>query len=373
MKEFRTLKASELRSETDADGKQYLVGYAARYNVLSRDLGWFESIYERIKPGAFTRAIRELQDVYHLVNHDPSQILGRTLAGTTELTEDDRGLKFRTLINASDPAAVAFAARVARGDIDQCSFGFQAREVQWTEEKDGKDATTIRELLDVDLFDVSTVTYPAYPQTSTSVASMSMRSLLRVDGDKIPAALRTRIEAQPSYRLVKEKRDPEDQEMEYCSCQCASCLDGDCEDCINEDCVDMNCRCGMRSRPPKAADGRKMKRVDGELLTSDCFLVVGDENNSKTWKLAVKLSTKEKTITHIRNALVRFNDLHVAAQDTWLKLIALTKEFGIDVGDDQNKHIRTRLTDKQVAELTFNAELETARALAEALALQSSL
>ena len=80
-RETRSLKAPEFRADSEG-GKHYLRGYAARYDVLSEDLGY--GLRERILPGAFKRAIKEGQDVRHLVNHDPSLILGRTSAGTPE-------------------------------------------------------------------------------------------------------------------------------------------------------------------------------------------------------------------------------------------------------------------------------------------------
>src|ERR1051325_8657221 len=132
LREFRSFKIRELRAET-VDGKRYLTGYAANYNVLSEDLGW--GLRERIMPGAFTRALREKQDVRHLKNHDPNLVLGRTKAGTTELGEDSKGLNFRTLMPNTSYATDLFES-VGRGDIDECSFGFVAVRTAWIEEPD---------------------------------------------------------------------------------------------------------------------------------------------------------------------------------------------------------------------------------------------
>src|ERR1035438_10507743 len=186
LRERRSFAMRELRAERAADGKVYLTGRAAPYNVLTRLWG---SVWERVMPGAFSRALKEKQDVRHLVNHDPTQVLGRTKAGTTELSEDSKGLNFRTLINAEDPMAVSLVSKVERGDIDECSFGFIAVRQTWISEPDPentKDQREIRELQDVDLMDVSTVTYPQYTGTSATVE----RSLFP---DGVPAEVRAHL------------------------------------------------------------------------------------------------------------------------------------------------------------------------------------
>src|SRR6185437_15993750 len=92
--------AADLRAESQGD-EMSLVGYAALFNSESKNLGAFR---ERIKPGAFTRSLNEGADVKALVNHDPSQLLGRTKNGTLKLEQDDRGLKFRVVLNPQSQA-----------------------------------------------------------------------------------------------------------------------------------------------------------------------------------------------------------------------------------------------------------------------------
>lgn len=279
LREFRSIKARELRAEKGEDGKQYLTGYAATFNTLSSDLGWFR---ERIMPGAFGRALREQQDVRHLKNHDPNLVLGRTKSGTLELSEDTKGLQFRTLMPDTTYANDLMAS-VARGDIDECSFGFSAIRTVWIDEPDPDDPTgkamrCIRELHDLDLFDISTVTYPAYPNTSAAME----RSLFP---DGMPAE--------------------------------------------------------VRSHMPSARGKAKTKRVDGEDLTADAFLIVGDKNDTSTWKLPVKFSTEAKTASHLRNALARFGQLKGVSQEekdvAWKKLVSLCKKHDIEVSDEEQK------------------------------------
>lgn len=166
-REIRTygIKDLELRSVGD---KNTLVGHAAMFNSFSRDLGGFREV---ITPGAFKRAITENQDVRALWNHDANHVLGRTTAGTLRLSEDDKGLAIEIdLPNTS--AANDLRESIGRGDVDQMSFAFITRSDEWTDQVlDGK-RTIVRELRDVDLFDVSPVTYPAYEATDIALRGL---------------------------------------------------------------------------------------------------------------------------------------------------------------------------------------------------------
>jgi len=156
--ELRCLTSSELRTA----GTGRLVGYAAVFNQLSEPLQGFR---EKIRNGAFARAIAGRADVRALLNHDPNLVLGRTDAGTLSLQEDRHGLKYTVDLPDNTLGRDLFVS-VSRGDITQSSFGFVAKQDQWTK---GPDGGQIRELIDVDLFDVSPVTFPAYPQTSVGL------------------------------------------------------------------------------------------------------------------------------------------------------------------------------------------------------------
>lgn len=159
--ERRTVPVSDLRAEGSGKSRR-IVGHAALFNSLSLDLGGFR---ERIDPGAFEGA--ERADVRALFNHDPNHVLGRTKAGTLKLKEDERGLL--TEIHPPDTQlARDLATSIARGDVDQMSFGFRTLEDAW-EKRDGEN---IRILKKVELFDVSPVTFPAYPETHVSARAL---------------------------------------------------------------------------------------------------------------------------------------------------------------------------------------------------------
>jgi hypothetical protein len=143
--------------------KPHIQGHAAVFNQWSEDLGGFR---EKIRPGAFKKTLKEA-DVRALFNHDANYVLGRNKSGTLTLSEDDTGLAIDI-----DPPDTTWAndlkVSMQRGDVNQMSFGFQTVKDEWNNE----DKTNIeRELVEVKLFDVSVVTYPAYPQTNAQVRS----------------------------------------------------------------------------------------------------------------------------------------------------------------------------------------------------------
>lgn len=130
----------------------------------------FDSVYEiapgmseSIAPGAFARTLSG--DIRALTNHDTTLVLGRTKAHTLELREDSRGLWGSIKINRNDADAMNLYERVKRGDVDQCSFGFNIRSEDTDIREDGSVHWTLR---DVDLFEVSACTFPAYEETSIS-------------------------------------------------------------------------------------------------------------------------------------------------------------------------------------------------------------
>lgn len=158
--EKRCLMAAEIRAE--GDGKK-LVGYAAVFDA-PYDSGW---MVEYVRKGAFSRALSENQDVRALFDHDSSVVLGRRSAKTLTLAEDDKGLRFE--IDLPDTqAARDLRILVERGDITGMSFGFRVIKEQWDE----SGPKPVRTLLDVDLLEVSVVTFPAYADTSVGVRSL---------------------------------------------------------------------------------------------------------------------------------------------------------------------------------------------------------
>lgn len=164
--ERRAWPVERLEVRAEGDGPPVIVGYAAVFNELSLDLGGFR---ERVALGAFTQSLAD-NDVRALWEHNPQYVLGRNRAGTLSLEEDERGLA----IEATPPAtrwAADLLASMNRGDVTGMSFGFYVRQDEWIEE----DGVLVRVLRDVDLFDVSVVTFPAYVQTSAEARATADR------------------------------------------------------------------------------------------------------------------------------------------------------------------------------------------------------
>lgn len=142
-----------------------LSGYPAKFNKLSRDLGGFR---ENILPGAFRSTLAGQADVRALMNHNPDLILGRTTSGTLRLVEDQTGLAMNCDLPDTQTAR-DLATSIDRGDINQGSFRFRVNTDNWRQ----MGGETIRDLSDVELMDVSVVTFPAYEDTVASVRSIS--------------------------------------------------------------------------------------------------------------------------------------------------------------------------------------------------------
>jgi len=161
--ERRNFSVTELRAITDEKGLRRIAGYAAVFNSLSEDLGGFR---EKIDPGAFKKTIGT-DDVRALWNHNDDYVLGRNRSGTLSLSEDAHGLKIDIL-----PPDVQWArdlmVSIERGDVDKMSFGFRTISDRW----EMKDSEEIRTLEEVKLYDVSPVTFPAYPDTTVALRSL---------------------------------------------------------------------------------------------------------------------------------------------------------------------------------------------------------
>jgi HK97 family phage prohead protease len=165
--EVRCIPADEIELREDGDGIPKIMGYAARFNKWSEDLGGFR---EKIAPGAFDNALKT-SDVRALKNHDPNLILGRTSSGTLSLVCNRKGLSF-TIDTPNTSTGNDTVEEIRRKDITGCSFAFTTAEDDWRYNKDGSVERTIIEVRD--LFDVGPVTYPAYPDTSVAARTLEL-------------------------------------------------------------------------------------------------------------------------------------------------------------------------------------------------------
>ena len=170
-RDMRQLRSVCTQFETrEDDGAPHISGYFA---VFGSDYEIAPGMSESVAPGAFSKTLGG--DVRALTNHDTTLVLGRNTAGTLELKEDSHGLWGDIRINPNDSDAMNTYERVKRGDVDQCSFGFNivAEETEFRD--DGSVHWTIRE---VELFEVSVCTFPAYKETNVSARSAQRDQLM---------------------------------------------------------------------------------------------------------------------------------------------------------------------------------------------------
>lgn len=172
--ERRVFSVEELRvvrSTEDPDKMPTIEGYAAVFNKLSENLGGF---VEKIAPGAFTKALKT-SDARALFNHDVNYVLGRESSKTLKLKEDERGLHMRVYPPDTQTIRDMVIAPIERGDIKEQSFGFMISKDAWDDVDERKSKTPTRTIVEVSrIFDVSPVTFPAYPDTKVAVRSLEM-------------------------------------------------------------------------------------------------------------------------------------------------------------------------------------------------------
>ncbi len=203
--ERRSMGPVEFRAASEGQPPR-LVGYAAVFNTRSEDLGGFREV---IVPGAFNRALSEGHDVRALVNHNPDKMLGRTASKTARLSVDEHGLHVEVDVPDTQDGRDTLTL-VQRGDLSQMSFAFRTLNDQWRTEE----GEPLRELLDLELFDVSVVAYPAYPATEVSARALERAREIVAPPPTPPAA--------PVERLARQIREIEREESEPID-RCAFC------------------------------------------------------------------------------------------------------------------------------------------------------
>ena len=150
--------SSSFTTRSENDNEKYIEGYFA---VFNKQTELYRNAFEEIAQGAFDNSLKN-NDIRCLFNHDTAKVLGRTGNNTLELRVDSHGLWGRVQVNPNDKEANDIYARVQRGDISGCSFGFNPI----NEETEFRDDGAIKwRVLEADTLEVSIVTFPAYPQT----------------------------------------------------------------------------------------------------------------------------------------------------------------------------------------------------------------
>ena len=151
--EKRSIAYSNLEVRSENEGRT-IVGYAAVWDSPSEFMGFTEYV----KRGAFSKTLNDGADVRLLIDHEGVP-LARSKSGTLALEEDERGLRVEAELDPANPDAARIISAMKRGDLSQMSFAFRTVKDSWNNDR------TVRELREVQLYDVSVVTFPAYEQT----------------------------------------------------------------------------------------------------------------------------------------------------------------------------------------------------------------
>ena len=185
----RQLRAAASQFTTREDGDDLVIeGYFAVFNST---YNIFPGASESIAPGAFKNTLGN--DIRALINHDTTLVIGRNKAGTLELREDSHGLWGRVLINPNDQDAMNIYNRVKRGDVDQCSIGFNivSEETEFRE-----DGSVHWEIHEIDLWEVSVCTFPAYEETSVAAMKKDLETVMARETQKWREEMRARLKGE---------------------------------------------------------------------------------------------------------------------------------------------------------------------------------
>lgn len=185
-RDMRQTRAITADFKTRSEGEEKIIeGYFAVFNDIYEI---FHDATESIAPGAFTGTLAD--DIRALVNHDSTLVLGRTIAHTLELSQDEHGLFGRIRINPNDTDATNLYERVKRGDVSQCSIGFDILSEDTEYRDDGSVHWTIR---DIKLYEVTCCTFPAYENTGISARKRDLEALQAKRREAWKAQMLTRL------------------------------------------------------------------------------------------------------------------------------------------------------------------------------------
>ena len=183
MRQMRSI-ASNFKTREEGEEKR-IEGYFAVFNSnyqIAPDMS------ESIAPGAFSDTLGD--DIRALIDHETMYVLGRNTADTLELAEDERGLWGSILINPNDQDAMNLWSRVERGDVNQCSFGFDIESEETDFLPDGSVHWTITK---VKLYEVSVCTFPAYAETSVEARKEEKAQLVKRMNEKWRNEMREKL------------------------------------------------------------------------------------------------------------------------------------------------------------------------------------
>lgn len=177
--EKRFVAFTNLEARQEGEGNK-LIGYASVFDSPSEPMPFVEFV----RRGAFAKTLNDGADVRLLIDHEGVP-LARTKSGTLMLEEDDRGLRVEATLDPANPDAARVISAMKRGDISQMSFAFRTIKDSWNNDR------SVRELKEVQLYDVSVVTFPAYEETVAEIRSGQGTQEVAIVSGSAPVRLRS--------------------------------------------------------------------------------------------------------------------------------------------------------------------------------------
>lgn len=175
------------KTRAEESGDMFISGYFA---VFGSEYELWPGASESVDPHAFDEALDD--DIRCLINHDTRLVLGRNIAGTLQLRVEEKGLWGEVKINPNDQDAVNVYERVKRGDVNQCSFGFDIVAEEFEDRGDGVHWT----IKAVKLYEVSVVTFPAYEETGVEARKRQVEDIRKRKNESWRARMMARMKGE---------------------------------------------------------------------------------------------------------------------------------------------------------------------------------
>jgi uncharacterized protein len=168
--EYRSLGEPVEMRDTRSHSRR-IAGYAAKFDRLSSDMGFFEVVdrqfFDRSRDGGWRHVVARY-------NHEPNMLLATTHSGTLHLDVNPVGLWYEIALPET-PTGTEVLELVRRGDVYSSSFAFLQRTIvdRWSTHPLRNGATyPLRRLLSGDVVDIAPLgVRPAYPDASVAMAS----------------------------------------------------------------------------------------------------------------------------------------------------------------------------------------------------------
>jgi uncharacterized protein len=172
-REVRALPVTfEIREAKEGEAEKRTLSGSIKYDSDSAEMrDWYgDAFIETISPGAFDDSLK-VRGVVGLWSHRTDIVLGNTKSGTLRLDNKAKELRFELDIPETTAGNDAWEL-IKRGDVDGVSFGMKVTKDKWSSEKRDTGRVYKRTILNAELYEISPVAFPAYPDNDVAVRSL---------------------------------------------------------------------------------------------------------------------------------------------------------------------------------------------------------